>query len=85
MSCDHSIQMYNGVAKGYVSPLLIASCDVVLVSYEVLRSELYHVANQELNKTFRHPKRFKSSPSPLPAIQWWRVRHTKRVGVVFFT
>ena len=79
---DHSMQMYHGVAKRYVPPLHLTNCDVVLVSYEVLRSELYHVTNQESYKTLRHPKRFKNIPSPLPALHWWRVRHRKENGVV---
>ena len=70
MSC---VQTYQGVSKKYVSPLTLANCDVVLASYEVLCSELYHVTSIGFNKKLRHPKRFSSYPSPLTAVQWWRV------------
>ena len=64
---------YPGVVKSYMSPRELASYDVVLASYESLRSELYHVTSQEFFTKLRHPKRFGSLPSPLPALQWWRV------------
>lgn len=65
--------MYPGVAKKYVSPQSLASYDIVLASYEILRSELYHVTSQDFYKKLRHPKRFGCVPSPLPALLWWRV------------
>lgn len=64
---------YHGVAKQYISPRELASHDIVLASYETLRSELYHATSQEFIQKLRHSKRFGSLPSPLTALQWWRV------------
>lgn len=64
---------YPGVASSYISPRELATYDIILASYEKLRSELYHVTSQEFFKKLRHPKRFGSLPSPLTALQWWRV------------
>jgi len=33
----------------------------------------------ENGRKFRHPKRFMATPSPLIAIEWWRVSICKRI------
>ena len=75
---------YTGVVNGYVSPLNLASHDVVLASYESLTSELYHVTSQDFFQKLRHPKRFGSLPSPLTSLLWWRVRRALELGTVWF-
>ena len=71
-------QLYEGVkrATGYVSPAELASCDIVLVTYETLRTEFYHATSQEVSWNLRHRKRYVCYPSPLPAVHWWRVSKT---------
>ena len=63
---------YQGVnnADHYVQPFFLADNDVVLVSFETLRSELAN-ANLQSNRScnFRTTKRFMAVPSPLPAVQ----------------
>jgi E3 ubiquitin-protein ligase SHPRH len=68
-------QLYEGVkrATGYVSPAELASYDIVLVTYEALRTEFYHATSQEVSWNLRHRKRYVCYPSPLPAVHWWRV------------
>lgn len=67
------VLVYPGVARNYMSPIMMAAYDVVLASYEALSQELYHVTSQDFHKKLRYPKRFSCLPSPLPAVHWWRV------------
>ena len=69
------MQLYEGVkrATGYVPPAELASYDIVLVTYETLRTEFYHATSQEVSWNLRHRKRYVCYPSPLPAVHWWRV------------
>ncbi|XP_056016724.1 E3 ubiquitin-protein ligase SHPRH-like isoform X5 [Ostrea edulis] len=70
--------VYNGVNKQkFVQPMTLASQDIVITSYETLRSEINYVdlphSNSESGRKFRHPKRFMAIPSPITAVEWWRI------------
>ncbi len=57
---------------GYVQPYDLADNDIVLTTYETLRSELDFINLQHSNR-FRYAKRFNSTPTPLITINWWRI------------
>ncbi|XP_053674270.1 E3 ubiquitin-protein ligase SHPRH [Anopheles nili] len=64
--------VYNGITSGgWISPADLASYDVVLTDYSVLRPEIYFVA--ENARFSRHEKRFLSPATPLTMVRWWRV------------
>ena len=42
-----SSQHYSGVKEVYVSPFELASYDIVLVTYETLKTEVYHATSHE--------------------------------------
>ncbi|CAG2112442.1 unnamed protein product, partial [Medioppia subpectinata] len=71
---DLNVYVYEGVksAEGYVQPFDLADNDIVLTTYETLRSEIDFVDLHHSNR-FRNPKRFNATPSPLLSINWWRV------------
>ncbi len=56
-----------------MSPLELARYDIVVVSYETLCKEFYYAVSHEMSKSLRKRKRYYYSPSPLPALLWWRV------------
>ncbi|XP_067947672.1 E3 ubiquitin-protein ligase SHPRH-like [Watersipora subatra] len=69
---------YEGVtSKKYVQPMVLARQDIVITTYDVLKAELRstHVphSNSHTGRLFRQPKRFMALPSPLIAVEWWRV------------
>uniref|UniRef100_A0A182XYS9 RING-type domain-containing protein n=1 Tax=Anopheles stephensi TaxID=30069 RepID=A0A182XYS9_ANOST len=66
--------VYNGVMDTFgkwISPADLASYDVVLTDYNVLRPEIFLIA--ENARTSRHEKRFLVPATPLTMIRWWRV------------
>ncbi|KAK7492086.1 hypothetical protein BaRGS_00016750, partial [Batillaria attramentaria] len=70
--------VYTGVNKlGFVQPRTLSSQDIVVTTYETLRKELDYVdlphSNSENGRRFRHPKRFMATPSPIIAVEWWRI------------
>uniref|UniRef100_A0A182SRK5 RING-type domain-containing protein n=1 Tax=Anopheles maculatus TaxID=74869 RepID=A0A182SRK5_9DIPT len=74
--CDPSFRVfvYNGATDKHgkwISPTELASYDVVLTDYNVLKPEIYLVA--ENARTSRHEKRFLVPSTPLAMIRWWRV------------
>eukprot|EP00980_Cylindrotheca_fusiformis_P019509 scaffold6749_cov113-Cylindrotheca_fusiformis.AAC.9 len=58
-----------------VHPRVLADADVVLTTFPVLNSELFHSDNQflENGKSIRRKKRYRVVPSPLNSIEWWRI------------
>ncbi|XP_043924742.1 E3 ubiquitin-protein ligase SHPRH [Protopterus annectens] len=72
------VLVYQGVKKhGFLQPHLLAEQDVVITTYDILRSELNYVdiphSNSEDGRRFRNQKRYMAIPSPLVAVEWWRV------------
>ncbi|XP_076076399.1 E3 ubiquitin-protein ligase SHPRH-like isoform X3 [Mytilus galloprovincialis] len=70
--------VYNGVHKqGFIQPDTLARQDIVITTYETLRKEIDYVdlphSNSESGRKFRHPKRFMAIPSPITAVEWWRI------------
>ena len=70
-----SVLCYDGIKAGdYQRPETLASYDIVITSYRVLRTEVhYDVADDTSRRSSRHRKRYGSPASPLTAIEWWRV------------
>ena len=63
-----------------VSALDLARADVVLTTYETLRSDLHHAPNVaredadfETGRASRHRKKYEVIPTPLTRLTWWRV------------
>ncbi|XP_071112627.1 E3 ubiquitin-protein ligase SHPRH-like isoform X1 [Haliotis cracherodii] len=70
--------VYTGVSKqGFTQPQTLADCDVVITTYETLRKEIDYVdlphSNSSAGRRFRHRKRFMAIPSPIIAVEWWRI------------
>ncbi|XP_026522056.1 E3 ubiquitin-protein ligase SHPRH [Notechis scutatus] len=72
------VLVYQGVKKhGFLQPHILAEQDVVITTYDVLRCELNYVdiphSNSEDGRRFRNQKRYMAIPSPLVAVEWWRI------------
>uniref|UniRef100_A0A8C3AMQ7 SNF2 histone linker PHD RING helicase n=1 Tax=Cyclopterus lumpus TaxID=8103 RepID=A0A8C3AMQ7_CYCLU len=72
------VLVYQGVKKhGFIQPHVLAEQDVVITTYDVLRSELNYVdiphSNSKDGRRFRNQKRYMAVPSPLVAVEWWRI------------
>ncbi|XP_061700947.1 E3 ubiquitin-protein ligase SHPRH isoform X4 [Syngnathoides biaculeatus] len=77
-SASLRVLVYQGVKKhGFIQPRVLAEHDVVITTYDVLRSELNYVdiphSNSRDGRRFRNQKRYMAVPSPLVAVEWWRV------------
>ncbi|KAJ8314477.1 hypothetical protein KUTeg_006627 [Tegillarca granosa] len=73
-----NVQVYTGVNKqGFIQPMTLAQQDIVLTTYETLRKEIDYVdlphSNSEGGRKFRYAKRFMAIPSPIVAVEWWRI------------
>lgn len=62
---------------GFLQPHFLAEQDIVIITYDVLRSELNYVdiphSNSEDGRRLRNQKRYMAIPSPLVAVEWWRI------------
>ncbi|XP_036103765.1 E3 ubiquitin-protein ligase SHPRH isoform X6 [Molossus molossus] len=72
------VLVYQGVKKdGFLQPHFLAEQDIVIITYDVLRSELNYVdiphSNSEEGRRLRNQKRYMAIPSPLVAVEWWRI------------
>ncbi|XP_031436038.1 E3 ubiquitin-protein ligase SHPRH isoform X2 [Clupea harengus] len=72
------VLVYQGVKRhGFIQPHVLAEQEVVITTYDVLRTELNYVdlphSNSEDGRRFRTHKRYMAVPSPLVAVEWWRV------------
>ncbi|XP_069091339.1 E3 ubiquitin-protein ligase SHPRH [Pleurodeles waltl] len=77
-SSSLQVMVYQGVKKhGFLQPHMLAKQDVVITTYDVLRTELNYVdlphSNSEDGRRFRNQKRYMAIPSPLVAVEWWRI------------
>ncbi|XP_057200177.1 E3 ubiquitin-protein ligase SHPRH isoform X2 [Triplophysa rosa] len=72
------VLVYQGVKRhGFIQPHILAEQDVVITTYDVLRTELNYVdiphSNSIDGRRFRNQKRYMAVPSPLVAVEWWRI------------
>ena len=65
--------VYTGLAAGFVQPMDLANCDIVITTYDTLMHDLPHVFAHENQRVLRRPKRFMLLPSPLLCVEWWRI------------
>ncbi|VDK86818.1 unnamed protein product [Litomosoides sigmodontis] len=71
---DIKIDMYRGLVNdGYKHPEYLATQDVVICSFETLRQEVYFVEARPRLDSLRYGKRHHIAPTPLLAVEWWRV------------
>ena len=73
-----SVFVYRGVQRqGYVQPQVLANQSLVITTYETLRKEINYVDLPHTSSTdgrkLRKPKRYMAVPSPIVAVQWWRI------------
>ncbi|XP_067626775.1 E3 ubiquitin-protein ligase SHPRH [Eurosta solidaginis] len=65
---------YNeNAAANWINPRQLASYDIVITDYSVLRKEIYHTSAYLSERVTRNEKRSMRRMSPLLMIQWWRV------------
>ncbi|XP_065889670.1 E3 ubiquitin-protein ligase SHPRH-like isoform X2 [Dysidea avara] len=66
---------YRGIKlDGYITPPEMATYDIVLTTYEVLKTEVYFSDNQkEFSRVLRHPKKYLPPRTPLSLLHWWRI------------
>ncbi|KAI5193916.1 E3 ubiquitin-protein ligase SHPRH [Manis pentadactyla] len=72
------VLVYQGVKKdGFLQPQFLAEQDIVIITYDVLRSELNYAdvphSSSEDGHWLRNQKRYMAIPSPLVAVEWWRI------------
>ncbi|XP_026471462.1 E3 ubiquitin-protein ligase SHPRH-like isoform X2 [Ctenocephalides felis] len=67
--------VYRGIKHGWVSPLTLASYDIVLTTYNILQNEFYHssCSGETSSRTGRYARRYDRLTSPLMFLQWWRI------------
>ncbi|EJD75843.1 E3 ubiquitin-protein ligase SHPRH [Loa loa] len=71
---DIKIDMYRGLINdGYKHPEYLATQDVVICSFETLRQEVYFVEARPRLDSLRYGKRHHIAPTPLLAMEWWRI------------
>ncbi|MEQ2161660.1 hypothetical protein GOODEAATRI_011781 [Goodea atripinnis] len=72
-----SLRVLGVKRHGFIQPHMLAEQDVVITTYDVLRSELNYVdiphSNSRGGRRFRNQKRYMAVPSPLVAVEWWRI------------
>lgn len=69
-----NVLIYEGINKnGWISPLDLATYDIVLTDYNIMASEIHFTNRNKTDRQMRNPSRFISLPSPLMLVDWWRV------------
>ncbi|KAJ7548808.1 hypothetical protein O6H91_07G028200 [Diphasiastrum complanatum] len=59
---------------GIVCAADLAAADIVITTYDILRSDLFHDANMlDANRCLRYNKRYRMIPTPLTKLRWWRI------------
>lgn len=66
--------IYDGLKySSWISPIEIASYDIVLTDYSTLQSEFYYSNHNPTSRTLRKPSRYLHVRTPLLFINFWRV------------
>lgn len=67
------VLVYDGITvTGWISPADLATYDIILTDYNVLRSEVHYINNND-RSGLRNDKKFLNPTSPLTRIKYWRV------------
>eukprot|EP01117_Protostelium_nocturnum_P016721 TRINITY_DN6684_c0_g1_i4.p1 TRINITY_DN6684_c0_g1~~TRINITY_DN6684_c0_g1_i4.p1 ORF type:complete len:1574 (+),score=500.65 TRINITY_DN6684_c0_g1_i4:183-4904(+) len=66
------VLVYQGVSKQLILPKHLSTYDIVLTSYDVLKTELNH-SEDNRERSFRNKKKYRSAGSPLVQMKWYRV------------
>ena len=71
------VHVYNGLRSGErTTAKKLAMQHIVITTYDVLRQDVYHSAAYQAdgeNRASRFRKKHRVVPTPLTALQWWRV------------
>lgn len=68
------VLVYKGFATtGWISPVDLATYDIVLTDYNTMQTELYYSEACKPTRTLRKPPRRINPVSPLHFVEWWRV------------
>lgn len=68
------VLVYDGIQNsGWISPAELATYDIVLTDYNVMRSELNFSAANKMDRNLRSAPRSIKPVSPLHFVEWWRV------------
>lgn len=68
------VLVYDGIkGSGWWSPSDLASYDIILTDYNVLRDELYYLESTNRPEHMRRKPQFMIPKSPLTMVEWWRV------------
>lgn len=68
------VLIYDGIRNAnWISPIDLASYDLVLIDYETMHSEIKFVNASKVQRVARAAPRFIKPISPLLKLDWWRV------------
>lgn len=67
------VLVYDGIQKIWISPAVLATYDIVLTDYNIMRTELNFSALNKVDRNLRRPNRRINPVSPLLLVDWWRV------------
>jgi len=67
-----NVYFYQGIKANKLTPEEISMYDVVLTTYECLRSEVYFT-REVSDRKLRHQKKYENDRSSLVLIDWWRI------------
>jgi SNF2-related domain len=72
---DFNVVVFDGLAgqSGFVGRNDFVRADVVLTTYDALRSDCSIVGQMRSTRRLRKPKRYRPTPTPLLSVEWWRV------------
>ncbi|XP_055320162.1 E3 ubiquitin-protein ligase SHPRH [Sitodiplosis mosellana] len=71
---NFKVLVYDGLKNSsWISPMELASYDIILTDYATLQSEFYYSNHNPSSRTLRRPARYLSVRTPLLFVNWWRV------------
>lgn len=70
-----AVIVFDGLSgnSGYVGLQTLVRADIVITTYDALRSDVAVLAQMQSTRTLRRPKRYRATPTPLLNVNWWRV------------
>ncbi|VDK30588.1 unnamed protein product, partial [Anisakis simplex] len=59
--------------EGYKHPEYLATRHIVICSFETLANEVHFVETNRKSESLRRPCKYLITPTPLLAVEWWRI------------